>query len=200
MKYEFYIFAYWHDPNWKKFVGASVKVWDLAKNLSSHGHKVTIFLPKYNFEKNNIPFKVVEIPFFDLPFLRLISYNIFLLMSLFVRFVKETPEIIYVRRMTSIVPLIFAKFMKAKFFYEINDDPYPDKKYGGKVKKNNIRTLLSAKIDEINLIFCTKIYKNDKKTTYSFINFIPDADCIVHLYSIQQTRVFRSCRTTTGSG
>ena len=48
--YRFFIFAYWHDPRWKQYVGATVKIWDLANNLDNLGHEVYLFLPKYDFD------------------------------------------------------------------------------------------------------------------------------------------------------
>ena len=69
-KLRFYLFAYWHDPRWKKFVGATVKIWDLADNLTKNGHEVILFLPKYNFDSTSVMFRVVEVPVFNIPFLR----------------------------------------------------------------------------------------------------------------------------------
>ena len=120
----YYLFAYWHDYRWTKFVGASVKIWDLAQNLSALGNTVVLFLPKYHFNAINLPFKVVEIPIINKHLLRFLSFNLFLIFYLIYYFAKDRPEIIYVRRMNSIVPIIFAKLTKTLFFYEVNDDHY----------------------------------------------------------------------------
>lgn len=155
----FFLFAYWHDPRWKKFVGATVKIWDLAGNLHSLGHEVTIILPKYKFNKKNQGFKVVEIPFIDLPVVRLLSFNANLLSFLiFSLFMKQKPGGVYVRRMTSVIPLIFARICKSIFFYEINDDPYHIQYHQGSKIKFSIRALLSIKIDEINLKLCDRAF------------------------------------------
>ena len=123
-KLTFYIFAYWHDPRWKKFVGATIKIWDLADNLSKLGHEVVLFLPKYHFDTKNIPFRVVEIPLVNVPILRLFSFNFLLSFYLLASFSQKRPDVVYVRRMTSIIPLLYAKLRKAVLFYEVNDDPY----------------------------------------------------------------------------
>jgi len=54
-KMNFLLIAYWYEYQWKKFVGATVKIWDLAYNLSRIGHEVTIFLPRYGFARKNLP-------------------------------------------------------------------------------------------------------------------------------------------------
>ena len=41
----FHIFGYWHDSRWNGFVGASVKIKDLAHNLAIIGNEVVFFLP-----------------------------------------------------------------------------------------------------------------------------------------------------------
>ena len=77
-----HIFAYWHDPRWKQFVGATVKIADLAINFADANHKVILFLPKYNFNYLNKSITIIEIPFINLPILRLISFNFNLLIVL----------------------------------------------------------------------------------------------------------------------
>ena len=149
-----FIFAYWHDYRWKKFVGASVKIWDLAKNLQSYGNEVTLFLPKYKFDTSDIEFKVIEVPFIDFPVVRNISFNIALLYILITKFFSKKGDILYVRRMTSIIPLIYAKIFNIAFFYEINDDPYNLLYNHGFEVKFKAKALLSTKIDELNLKLC----------------------------------------------
>jgi len=153
----FYLFAYWHDRRWKKFVGATVKIWDLAKNLVSLGHEVVLFLPKYQYISTNTQFKIVEVPFLDIPLLRLISFNFFLSIKLVTHWFGRKPEVVYARRMMSLVPLMYAKIRGACFFYEINDDPYT---LGHEERKRlntvSIRSWFGIKIDEINLKSCQK--------------------------------------------
>ena len=60
-KITFFLFAYWHDPRWKGFVGATVKIWDFAQNLASFGHDVVLFLPGYKIRRSRLAFKLVEI-------------------------------------------------------------------------------------------------------------------------------------------
>lgn len=50
-KKKFFVFAYWHDPYWKQFAGAIVKISDLCSNLAGFGHDVTLFVPRYHFNK-----------------------------------------------------------------------------------------------------------------------------------------------------
>ena len=155
---KYYLFAYWHDSKWKGFVGASVKIQDLAHNLAKMGNDVVLFIPKNNFKKEDFVHKIIEIPFINYPFLRLFSFNLFLLIFLTIQLFKKTPSVVYVRRMNSLIPALYAKICRAIFFYEINDDPY-SQHYK---KKSNIVSFLRAKIsikqDEINLKLCDSAF------------------------------------------
>jgi glycosyltransferase involved in cell wall biosynthesis len=154
----FFLFAYWHDSRWQKFIGATVKIWDLAHNLADFGHKVVLFLPKYRFDKDTVPFKIVEIPFLDFPVLRHLSFNCILAILLFIYFFKPKPDIVYMRRMSSIVPALYAKLCKAVLFYEVNDDPFRREYHEGSQVVFKIRSFLSKKQDEIDLKLCDRCF------------------------------------------
>lgn len=154
----FFLFAYWHDPRWKKFVGATVKIWDLAHNLTGLGHEVIIFLPKYHFGNNKLPFNKIEIPVLNIPLLRSLSFNLFLIISLFFFHLKKHPDVVYMRRMGTIIPALYAKLQRAIFFYEVNDDPYKKHHHEGFKITFLLRSLISTKQDEINLKLCTKAF------------------------------------------
>jgi len=148
----FFLFAYWHDARWKQFVGASIKIWDLANNLHQLGHHVVLFLPRYGFRDLNAPFKIVEIPIIDLPFLRMLSFNLFLLFYLMFRRFGARPDVVYLRRTTTIIPMLYAKLIRTLFFFEVNDDPYHhflSKKHAP--LRERLRNELSVRLDEWNL-------------------------------------------------
>lgn len=151
--YSISLFAYWHDPRWNQFVGATVKIWDLALNLAKLGHEVTLFLPKYHFNQRGIPFRLIEVPLLNFPLLRSLSFSINLIFILLFSFITHPISVVYVRRGISIIPLLFSIFKKALLIYEINDDPYsyPTK---NKTIFSNIRNWLSLKTDEIYLRVC----------------------------------------------
>ncbi len=157
-KCTFFLFAYWHDPRWRKFVGATVKIWDLAHNLTQIGHKVVLYLPKYGFSKNRVPFKIVEIPLWDIPFLRKISFNLFLCLYLLSSFFNKRPDVVYMRRMNSIIPALYAKLRSVLLFYEVNDDPFRKAYHKGSKIAFEIRARLAAKLDEINLSLCNILF------------------------------------------
>jgi len=151
-KYSFFIFAYWHDRRWKKFVGATVKIWDLAHSLGRQGHQVHVFLPKYNFDtKIHNRVKIIEVPLVDLPLIRYLTFSIFLVFKFISETRKTRPNVIYSRRMNSILPALFARYIHALFFYEVNDDPY------GKIVKPSkrivdwMRSAVQRTQDDINL-------------------------------------------------
>ena len=154
----FFLFAYWHDSRWKKFVGATVKIWDLAHNLTRLGHEVVLFLPKYNFGNNKLPFKKIEVPVLNFPLLRSLSFNFFLTISLLSFLFEKRPDVVYMRRMGTIIPALYARLQKAIFFYEVNDDPYKKHHHEGSRITFFLRTLISTKQDEINLKLCTRAF------------------------------------------
>jgi len=157
-KITFFLFAYWHDPHWKQFAGATVKILDLANNLNALGHDVTLFVPNYNFNKTNFSFNLKEIGFLNLPLLRFLSFNICLFLTLVKYFIKHRPDIVYVRRMQSAVPLILSKLFNVPFFFEVNDDPYRQLHHSGSSQAFRIRAGLSIKMDEVNLRGCNKAF------------------------------------------
>ena len=77
----FFLFAYWHEAGWKGFVGATVKIRDMTKNLSAMGHRVALFVPRCGIEIKDAPFKIIEIPAINFPGLRMLSFNLFLLLK-----------------------------------------------------------------------------------------------------------------------
>jgi glycosyltransferase involved in cell wall biosynthesis len=157
-KLKYHLFAYWHDPRWKGFVGASVKIKDMAYNLAAMGNDVIIFLPKNRFKQEEFVHKIIEIPFIDLSFLRLITFNIFLLIFLIIQLFKNSPSVVYVRRMNSVIPALYAKVAKAALIYEINDDPYSKNNMNDSNCISVLRSLISAKQDQIILKICDKAF------------------------------------------
>jgi glycosyltransferase involved in cell wall biosynthesis len=198
----FYLFAYWHDSRWNKFVGATVKIWDLAHNLAGLGHDVTLFLPKHGFGSARSPVRIVEVPFFDIPYLRFLSYNVFLAICLTSSYLKRRPDVVYARRMGSIVPGIYAKLTRSVFFYEINDDPYRRDFHEGWIPGFRVRKLISEWQDEINLRLCQKAFVITKDILRKIANMNPRlaADKLIELPSGANTDLFkpmpaRECRS-----
>jgi len=74
IKQPIFMFAYWHDRRWRKFVGATVKIWDLANYLSTKGYNVFLFLPRYDFSEVESKFTTIEVPFIDFPIIRKITF------------------------------------------------------------------------------------------------------------------------------
>ena len=152
------VFAYWHDKGWKQFVGATVKIWDLAHNLAALGSNVVLFLPKYHFKDEALPFRLVQIPLLDFPFLRSISFNMALAAYLIWNCLRLKSDVVYVRRGISLLPAIFARFKRAVLIYEINDDPYSD---SGTIHRSMIDRFtdwLSLKTDEITLSLSSAVF------------------------------------------
>lgn len=155
----FDIFAYWHDPQWKGFVGATVKIRDLAYNLAYQGHRVRLFLPRYHFAKRGLPFDVIEIPFLDLPLFRSISFNLCLAMHLLFRSDRTRLDVVYLRRTNTIIPRLYAALKNALFFFEVNDDPYRIFEKGTPLRgANRVRQALSILVDNINIRAAHRVF------------------------------------------
>lgn len=152
----FILFAYWHDKGWTQFVGATVKIWDLALNLADSGERVVLVLPRYRFDRANIPFTLIEIPFWDFPFLRSVTFNISLVGWLLRHGASLTLDVVYVRRGISLVPAIFARIRKSLLFFEVNDDPYSFRGVSGILSR--IGDWLSLKTDEMSMAWSDAVF------------------------------------------
>ncbi len=153
-----FLFAYWHDPRWRGFVGASVKIRDLAVNLGKAGCDAVLFVPRCGVESNDAPFELAEVPVVQMPLLRPLSYNLFALADLLFRRGTQSPDVVYLRRTTAISPLMYAKIKGAKFFYEVNDDPYWEFGDENVDMLPRLRQLLYRKLDELNLRNADRIF------------------------------------------
>jgi glycosyltransferase involved in cell wall biosynthesis len=118
-----YLFAYWHDARWKGFVGASVKIWDLAGNLAALGHDATLFIPAAPALPGTSLHGVVRVPYLDLPWLRHLTFNAGLALALLCGR-RARPDLVYVRRMNSLIPGLYARLRGIPLAYEVNDDPF----------------------------------------------------------------------------
>ena len=148
------IFAYWHDKGWKGFVGATVKIWDLAHNTARLGHNVFLFLPKYELPADSLPFRLIRIPLFDFPLLRSLSFSFLLALFLLCHCSNAKPDVVYIRRGISLIPAIFAKLTKSILVYEVNDDPYAQEDLPSMSILSRVDRWLSIKTDEIALSWC----------------------------------------------
>ena len=170
------IFAYWHDRGWKGFVGATVKIWDLAHNMAGLGHDVVLFLPRYDLPKADLPFRLVQIPLLDFPFLRSLSFNGLLAIYLFRRHMKSRPDVVYIRRGISIVPALFARLKRVLLMYEINDDPYTDGPGRRGSPAVRFANWLSVKTDEIVLSWCDAAFVITAEIRDKIIRRLPKID------------------------
>jgi glycosyltransferase involved in cell wall biosynthesis len=157
-KLKFFLFAYWHDSRWEKFVGATVKICDLSQNLAELENDVTIFLPKLGFDNNSDKLRIIEIPFLNLSFIRSLSFNICLSFILIVFFLKNRADVVWTRRMGSIIPGLYARLSRSIFFFEINDDPYRKDFNEGSRVFFKLQKFLSEWQDEINIFLCHKAF------------------------------------------
>jgi glycosyltransferase involved in cell wall biosynthesis len=150
-KFTIFVFAYWHDPRFKRKVGGLIRIFDLANNLTRSGHSVLLFLPKIGYPKKQTISRVIEIPFIDLPLVRPLSFHLACTVIMLIKLI-EGPDIFYVRKMNSLLPIFIAKFFKIRTFFEIPNDPYLAYK-----QNNNIKALLERMIDKYSIMLADKI-------------------------------------------
>jgi len=167
------IFAYWHDKGWKGFVGATVKIWDLAHNTARLGHDVFLFLPKYELQTDSIPFRLVRIPLFDFSMLRSLSFSFLLALFLLCHCSNAKPDVVYIRRGISLIPAIFAKLTKSILVYEVNDDPYAQEDLPSMSILSLVDRWLSIKTDEIALSWCDAAFVITKQIGDKIIRQLP---------------------------
>ena len=142
VKHTIFIFAYWHDPRFKKKVGGLIKIFDLADNLTRLGNSVVLFLPKIGYPRKQTISRVIEVPFIDLPIIRPLSFHLLSTVFMLIKII-ERPDIIYVRKMNSFLPLLLARLFRIPTFFEIPDDPYLAYKSSSMIKGS-----LEKKIDK----------------------------------------------------
>lgn len=133
-KFTFFIIAYWHDPRFKRKVGGLIRIFELADNLTRLGNNVVLFLPKIGFPKKQTVAKVIEIPFIDLPLLRLLSFQLISTLILFGKLIARV-DFLYVRKMNSFIPMLMAKLFRIPIIFEIPNDPYLGYQSIGKIKR-----------------------------------------------------------------
>ena len=148
----FFVYAYWHDRNYRGFLGAVIKIWELAENLTEMGHNVFLFIPQYPLPKSHPPFKVVRIPLLNAGFIRPLCFDcLSFLVSIYYGLLKGA-NAVYMRRFTSILPLLFSRILRIPFIYEVNDDPYLGRDCYSPRKWSVVKA-----IERMNLRRCDKI-------------------------------------------
>ena len=101
-----------------------MKVFDLANNLVQLGHRVVLFAPHVGYPRQQTLAEVMEVPVPDVWGLRQLVFQLVLFWIACYRCVREKPDLIYVRIMPSLIPLLLAKAFRLPLCLEVNDDPY----------------------------------------------------------------------------
>jgi glycosyltransferase involved in cell wall biosynthesis len=117
--------VYWHSGRFKRVVGGPLKVYELATNLTSLHHRVSLFIPKIGFPEQQTSARVIAVPLIDLPIVRFLSFQLFAFL-IALRFIIKNgrPDVIYVRIMWSFVPMLLGKMFHIPVMLEVNDSPH----------------------------------------------------------------------------
>jgi glycosyltransferase involved in cell wall biosynthesis len=153
-----FIFAYWFDPRWKEFVGPTVKIRDLADNFVRQGFRVVAFLPQIGFDRYRYGFRIIQVPFVNLPLVRFISFNGFLAVYLIVHLARVKADVFYIRRMASPLPALIGKLAGAGVGYEVNDNPFDGQYQEGSRLVFRLRRQVAALMDRLNMCLADKSF------------------------------------------
>ncbi len=148
----------------------------MAHNLAALGQSIVLFLPKYHFPVEKLPFRLIGISVIDFPMLRALSFNLFLAGHITSNYFSLQPKVVYVRRGISLMPALFAKMKRALLIYEINDDPcpHPSNEQSGIWKRLN--RWLSVKTDEIYLNWCDAAFVITDEIKDKIFRALPNLD------------------------
>lgn len=200
----FFLYFFWYDKRFRKAIGGPMKVFELADNLKSLGHEVFLFTPKLGCPEKQTSVKAIQIPVLGIPILGTLLYEVMLFFCSLYILLKEKCDIIYVRKMTSLVPLFISVFFRSPMVIEINDNPY--RQYGRLSIGDNssVKVLITRLIDKVNHRLCKKIFAvTDKvKLEMQKVDKTPE-DKIVVTRSGANTELFfpmdkRECRLSLG--
>lgn len=103
-----------------------MKVFDLANNLVQLGHRVVLFAPQVGYPRQQTAAEVIEVPVPDMWGVRQLVFQFILFWAACYRGVCDKPDLIYVRIMPSLIPLLLAKLWRLPLCLEVNDDPYEE--------------------------------------------------------------------------
>lgn len=149
-----FFLSYEHDPIVQGGMGGFRKIWELAAQCHSEGHRVVLFVPAGTRLREYSALEAVEIPYLNLPVIRpLLIYAQFLVLPL-LHAVKVRPDVIYMRTMRSPLSILLAKLMQAPLLIEVNGDSYA---YYRARRASGLRLGLIKLIDQINFRYCDRI-------------------------------------------
>lgn len=149
-----FFLSYEHDPVVQGGVGGFRKVWELAAQCRSMGHRVILFVPAGTRLREFPSLEVVEIPYLDLPVIRPLLIYLLLLIVPLLRAVRVTPDVIYMRTMHSPLSIFLAKVTQAPLLIEVNGDSYSH--YRAQ-HASAFRLGLIKLIDRANFRYCDRI-------------------------------------------
>ena len=164
----YYLFCHWYDRKFKNIVAGPMKLFELADNLKSMGNNVVLFTPKIGLPKQQTNVKVIEIPVIGIPVLGLIIYEILLLLASLYLLLSTKCDVVYVRIMTSFVPILVAKLSGCPLILEVNDDPAL--RYEMSNGLQNINNVLVRSCDSINYNFADRILPVTEKSKNSILS------------------------------
>jgi glycosyltransferase involved in cell wall biosynthesis len=200
----FFLYFFWYDRRFRKAIGGPMKVFELADNLKSLGHEVFLFTPKVGCPEKQTSVKTIQMPVLGIPILGTLLYEVMLFFCSLYILLKKKCDIIYVRRMTSLIPLFISALSRSPMVIEINDNPY---RHYGRLNiggNSSVKVLITRLVDKANHRLCKKICAvTDKvKLEMQEVDKIPE-DKIVVTRSGANTELFlpmdkRECRLSLG--
>lgn len=149
-----FFLSYEHDPVVQGGMGGFRKIWELAAQCHSEGHRVVLFVPAGTRLPEFSALEAVEIPYLNLPVIRPLLIYAQLLALPLLNAVKVHPDVIYMRTMHSPLAILLAKVTRALLFIEVNGDSYS---YYLTRRASALRLGLIKLIDQVNFRYCDRI-------------------------------------------
>ncbi|MBI4381364.1 MAG: glycosyltransferase family 4 protein [candidate division NC10 bacterium] len=149
-----FFLSYEHDPVVQSGMGGFRKIWELAAQCRTLGHRVVLFVPAGTRLREFPSLEAVEIPYLDLPVIRPLLIYLLLFAVPLLRAVRVSPDIIYMRTMHSPLSILLAKVMRAPLVIEVNGDSYA---YYRAQRASGIRLGMIKLIDWANFRYCDRI-------------------------------------------
>ncbi len=149
-----FLLSYEHDPVVQGGMGGFRKIWELAAQCRSLGHRVVLFVPAGTRVREFPSLDVVEIPYLDLPVLRPFLIYLLLFAIPLLRAARVTPDVIYIRTMHSPLSVLLSRLTRAPLLIEVNGDSYSH--YRAR-RGSAFRLGLIKLIDRINFRYSDKV-------------------------------------------
>lgn len=186
----YFVYYYIYDRAVKGTLGGPVKVFDLCDNLVRAGHDVVLFAPDIGSPEKQTSARVVKVPAVGIPVLGVLWHEAGLLLASLAELARGRCSVVYVRIMTSLVPLLVRSLSGAALLTDVNDDP--SYRYENEAGLARLKLPLVRLCDRLNLRGSRAVLTINRQVRDSLISgFGLDSSVISIVPSGANTAFFR---------